>query len=129
MYNELFDKTQEQFNAMAEPVRRFNNVTLDHMAKLVDYQISMFRGYSEVAIEQMRAMQTVHDPKSLEAYLKAQGEAAKSLSEKLARDTSELVELHRGYSQEVQKLGEESLATVTRLHPEQDKSSASRKSA
>ncbi|MFP4080942.1 MAG: phasin family protein [Ectothiorhodospira sp.] len=128
MYNDLFDKTQEQFNALSEPVRKFNNVTLDHMAKMVDYQISMFRGYSEVAIEQMRAMQTVHDPKSLENYLKAQGEAARSLSEKLARDTNELVELHRGYSEEMQKLGEESLATVTRIQPENQSASA-RKSA
>ncbi|MFP4161957.1 MAG: phasin family protein [Ectothiorhodospira sp.] len=128
MYNDLFDKTQEQFNALSEPVRKFNNVTLDHMAKMVDYQISMFRGYSEVAIEQMRAMQTVHDPKSLENYLKAQGEAARSLSEKLARDTNELVELHRGYSEEMQKLGEESLSTVTRIQPENQSASA-RKSA
>jgi phasin family protein len=128
MYNDIFVSAQEQFDKLAAPARKFNNVTLDHMAKLVDYQISMFRSYSEVAIEQMRAMQTVSDSQSLQAYVNAQGEAAKSLSEKVAKDTTELVELQRGYAEEVQKLGEESVATVSNLDVTK-KSTASRKSA
>ncbi|EHQ51687.1 MULTISPECIES: phasin family protein [Ectothiorhodospira] len=124
MYNEFFNMNQEQFEKMAGPVRKFNNATLDHVAKLVEYQISMFRSYSEITIEQMRALQTVTDPKSLQAYVSAQAEATKSLSEKVAKDTNELVELQRGYAEEVQKLSEEGLATVTSIEPAKARKSA-----
>ncbi|WP_200176585.1 phasin family protein [Ectothiorhodospira shaposhnikovii] len=124
MYNEFFNTSQEQLEKLAGPVRKFNNATLDHAAKLVEYQISMFRSYSEITIEQLRALQTVTDPKSLQAYVNAQAEATKSLSEKVAKDTNELVELQRGYAEEVQKLSEEGLATVTSIDPAKTRKSA-----
>ncbi|MCG5501384.1 phasin family protein [Ectothiorhodospira lacustris] len=124
MYNEFFNTSQEQFDKMAAPVRKFNNATLDYVSKLVEYQISMFRSYSEISIEQMRALQTVTDPKSLQAYVGAQAEATKSLGEKVAKDANELVELQRGYAEEVQKLSEEGLATVTSIDPAKARKSA-----
>ena len=115
MYTEMFNSMQDQMEKLAAPVRKFNNATIDHMSKLVDYNLTTMRNYSEVAIEQVRALQTVSDPKSLQAYINAQGEAAKSLSEKVAKDANELVELQRGFAEQVQKLSEEGLATVTKL--------------
>ncbi|SEP71680.1 phasin family protein [Ectothiorhodospira magna] len=124
MYNEFFNGSQEQFEKFVAPARKFNNATLDHVAKLVEYQISLFRSYSEISIEQMRAMQTVTDPKSFQAYMTAQAEATKSLSEKVAKDANELVELQRGYAEEVQKLSEEGLATVTSIDPAKTRKTA-----
>lgn len=117
MYTEMYNSMQEQFEKVAAPVRKFNHATIDHMAKMMDFNLTTMRNYSEVFIEQLRAAQTVTDPKSLQAYITAQGEAAKSLGEKVAKDTNELVELQRGFVEQVQKLSEEGMATVSNIEP------------
>ena len=108
MSNEIF----AQFAALTAPAKKFNTLAVANLEKLTDLQLNAARAYVEIGVEQMRAALNVSDAKSLQDYVAGQSKVAKTVSEKLTADTTALVELSKNFGSEVQKLAQESVASL-----------------
>ena len=113
MYAEMFEKTNSQMEQVLNPMRKAQGTMLDHFAKVADFQVEAMKHYSDLSIQNLRALKDVNDAQSLQAYVSKQTEVAKSLGEKVSADVSEFVKLQRGFAEEMQKLAQDGVANAT----------------
>ncbi len=104
MYTELFSRTTGQMEQALLPARRLQQLMVEHTARLADFQLQSLKNYSEMGIDQWRALQDVKSPEDLQALLTRNTELVKTLSEKLSTDINELTSLHRLLGEELQKV-------------------------
>ncbi|MEX0730643.1 MAG: phasin family protein [Aquisalimonadaceae bacterium] len=112
MYTELFSKANHQLEDMMQPARRLQGAMVDHMAKVTDFQLDTLRGYSELGMKELRALQDVNDPQSLQNFMSQHAELLRTFSEKISRDMNEMVKLQRHFAEDLQKVGRESASRV-----------------
>ncbi|WP_290653188.1 phasin family protein [Aquisalimonas sp.] len=108
----MFEQTNAQMEQVLNPMFKAQGTMLDHFARIADFQVEALKQYSELSIENLRAMQGIHDPQSLQDYVTKQMDVAKSLGEKVSADVNEFVNLNRGFAEELQKSTQESVTTA-----------------
>ncbi|SEO97235.1 TIGR01841 family phasin [Aquisalimonas asiatica] len=125
MYTEMFEKTNAQVEQMLNPVRKAQSSMLDHVARLADFQVEAVKHYSELSIDNLRALKDINDPQSLQAYVTKQTEVAKSLGEKVTADMNEFVKINRGFAEELQKLAQDGVTAASEQAKQQTKQAVS----
>ncbi|MFV8835482.1 TIGR01841 family phasin [Aquisalimonas sp.] len=125
MYTEMFEKTNTQFEQMLNPVRKAQSTMLDHVARITDFQMEAVKHYSELGIDNLRALKDVNDPQSLQAYVTKQTEVAKSLGEKVTADMNEFVKINRGFAEQLQKLAQDGVTAASEQAKQQTKQAVS----
>lgn len=114
MYEELFSKTSAQFETWAAPARKFNNLLVDHLAKVSDYQMEAAKAYTDLSVEQLRAMTKISDAKDLQDFVSNQTKVIKTMSEKLGQDANTLAGFGKDLTAELQKLAQENVAAANK---------------
>ncbi len=110
MYQELFGKSTAQLEDLIAPARKFQGLVVDHFTKLADFQLDALRAYTDLGLEQLRAVKNVGDAKSFQDYVSSQSKVAKTVGDKVTKDVNTLAALNKDFTAEVQKLAQENVA-------------------
>ncbi|MCP4407496.1 MAG: phasin family protein [Gammaproteobacteria bacterium] len=113
MNNEIISTLTEQTKNVVAPVQDLNRLVVDNAEKLVALQIASIQSHYALGFSNLKALLEVHDAEALQAYIGTQTEFAKSVSERLAGDAKAAAELGSDFTEEVKKLGAESVKAVT----------------
>jgi len=114
MFDAMLKASPMDYKAMMAPVQQFNTMMLDHTAKLVEFQVSAIKTYSDLGMQQMRAMAGIKDVDTLQSFVSSQSSMVKALSEKMNSDANTLVNFSKDFSDDVQKLAQNSASTVAK---------------
>ena len=87
-----------------EPVRAFNQLTLEKAAQLVEMNIEAMRRYTDLALANARELVDLRDPAALQAYFAKQPEAIKAFTETAKADAEAAVKLGLAYVEEAGQL-------------------------
>ena len=109
MFNEIFGKTNTQFDSAMAAGKQFNSLAVNAIEKLTAFQLERGRDYTELALEQMRAALDIKSPSDLQSYLSSRQQVVQDLGKKLQNDAKVLSELGSNVSVEAQKLAREQL--------------------
>ncbi len=109
MFTEMLSQSNAQLEQAMQPARKFQSAVVNHMAKVTDFQMEALKTYSELGLDELRALHKVEDGDSLQAYVSKHTELMKAVSEKLSGDMTTLMQMQRGFGEELQKLAQESL--------------------
>lgn len=112
MYADLFSKANHQIEDIMQPARRLQGTVVEHMAKMTDFQLDTLRSYSELGLKELRALQDVNDPQSLQQYMTQHADLLRTFSEKMSSDMNELVRLQRHFAEDLQQVGREGASKV-----------------
>ena len=113
MNKEIISTLTEQTKNVVAPVQDLNRLVVDNAEKLVALQIASVQSYYALGFSNLKALLEVHDAETFQAYIGKQRELAKSVSERLTGDAKAVTELGSDFTEEVKKLGEESVKAVT----------------
>ena len=111
MYQELFGKSTAQLEDLITPARKFQGLVVDHFTKLADFQLDALRSYTDLGLEQLRAVKNVDDAKSFQDYVSGQSKVAKTVGDKVTKDVNTLAALSKDFTAEIQKLVQDNVAT------------------
>ncbi len=114
MNKEIISTLTEQTKNVVAPVQDLNRLLVDNAEKLVALQIASVQSYYALGFSNLKALLEVHDAEAFQAYVGKQSELAKSVSERLTGDAKAVAELGSDFTEEVKKLGEESVKAVTK---------------
>ncbi len=110
MYEDFMKQASGQFEQLFAPQRKLGGLYVDYLSKLTSYQMEAAKAYSDLGVEQLRALAKVSDAKSLQAFVDSQSKTAKALSEKMSQDASTLAGFGKDFGAELQKLAQENAA-------------------
>lgn len=110
MYQEMLSKASDQMDQMFLPARKMQQMMVDHMSRMVEFQVACMRGYSDLCMEQLQAMQAVKTPEDMQAFLNQHADMVKTASERMSADMNKAVGLQRDFSEDLQKVTQESLS-------------------
>jgi len=112
MINELFSKANNQLGDMMVPTRKLQGVFVKHMERVTDFQLHTLRHYSEIGLQQMRALQDVSDPQT---FMTKNAEMLKSFNENMSSDMNEFVKLQRHFAEDLQEVGKEGAEKASQM--------------
>ncbi|MCP1675077.1 phasin family protein [Natronocella acetinitrilica] len=114
MYDAMFKNFGADFQTAFVPMQKFNALVIDQLAKVAEFQLAAAKTYSEMGVEQLRAVAGIQDAKSLQAFVESQNKVAKTLSEKLNQDVNTLAGLGKDFTAELQKLAQENVSAANK---------------
>ncbi len=110
MENNQFEKTAEQFSQFMEPANKLNTVMMDHLSKLVEFQLNTAKSYGEMTLNNLKGMTEINDLESLKEYAGGQKQFAGDLSRRVMDDLKALAEMGSELKDEVEKVFSEDTA-------------------
>ena len=113
MNKEIISTLTEQTKNVVAPVQELNRLVVENAEKLVALQIASVQSYCALGFSNVKALLEVNDAEAFQAYIGKQSELAKSVSERLAGDAKAVAELGSDFTEEVKKIGEESVKAAT----------------
>ncbi|MCK8516203.1 phasin family protein [Methylonatrum kenyense] len=99
----------KQIEEVTAPVRAAQEAFVEHLASLTEFHVDAVRGYSELGLNHLRAVQGIDNPQTL---ITTQNELLKTLGERVSQDLGTLSKLQQDYVQQVQGLAAETAKTV-----------------
>ena len=112
MYDAMFKNSGVDFQNLFAPAQRLNTLLVDQVAKVTAFQLDAVKSYSDMGLEQMRAVAGIQDAKSLEQFIQNQNRVVKTLGEKLNQDASTFAGFGKDFTAELQKLAQESVVGI-----------------
>lgn len=109
MYSEIFGNVSKQLEGVTAPARKMQEAYVEHLASLTEFHVEALRGYTELGLNHLRAVQGVQDPQAL---ISSQTELLKTLGERANQDASTLTKIQQDYASQVQGLTAESVKTA-----------------
>jgi len=100
------------FSKMFEPVQKLVDLNVAKFDEVVAAQTAASKSFVEQAEAQFKTASEIKGYEGMAAFLKEQTETAKENMEKLIADSKTATEEMIAYSQEVQKILSESVATI-----------------
>ncbi len=128
MYQEMFTKANDQMDQMFTPARKMQQMMVDHMSRMVEFQVACMRSYSDLCMEQLQAMQSVKTPEDMQAFLNQHADLVKTASERMSADMTKVVGLQRDFGEDLQKVTQDSLTgLMDKVKPATAKTSTSKR--
>jgi len=112
MNSEVFTKLMEQAETAASPIRKFNELAVSNVEKLVALQIASLQDYSELGIAQLKVAADVTDLEGLQDYFRKQVDLLGAVREKFIADAKAVSELSGEFGVKAKELTEDSLRAV-----------------
>ena len=109
----VFSFVEESKKALA-PVEAYNRLAVETAEKVVALQISSVESYYALGFANLKALLEVHDVEAFKSYIEKNNELIKSISERVVGDAKAVTELGSDFTEEVKKIGEESVKAVTK---------------
>ncbi len=114
MNEDILNKTIGQLESYMGPARKVSSLVIEHFSRVSEFQLEAFKAYSDLSVEQLRAVSRVTDAESLQDFLNDQTRIARTVSEKLNSDASTLAGFGKDLTDELQKLTQENVAAASR---------------
>lgn len=111
MYD-MFSKYFENTNALPTQVVKTNELLVNEFDKLMTFQMKVLQSYINMNFNQLKAVASVKDPKSLQDFLSEQGKRVHTLQEKMMADAKALAELSMGFKDSLDDLAKESMTSA-----------------
>ncbi len=113
MSKDLISSLVEESKKALGPVEAYNRLVVDTAEKVVALQIASVESYAALGFANLKALLEVHDVEALKTYIEKNNELVKSISERVVGDAKAVAELGSDFTEEVKKIGEESVKAVT----------------
>jgi phasin family protein len=101
-----------QVNKFFAPVRELNALAVENVEKVIGIQMKYIEDSAKLGIESLKGAAAIDDVEGLRTYLTKQAEVSKELSERALNDSKTVMELGKSYTNEVQKIMKDALATA-----------------
>ncbi len=113
MYTEMFKSFSEQTEKTLAPYAKFNKVFAKNVEQLTELQLSAVRAYSDLGLNQLKAVSEVKDIESLTAFNGQQLETLTKLSQQLLEDSNKFSSVAQSFKTEVEEFVAENVKQVT----------------
>ena len=113
MYTEMFKSFSEQTEKTLAPYAKFNKVFAKNVEQLTELQLSAVRAYSDLGLNQLKAVSEVKDIESLTAFNGQQLETLTKLSQQLLEDSNKFSSEAQGFKTEVEEFVAENVKQAT----------------
>lgn len=113
MYTEMFKSFSEQTEKTLAPYAKFNKVFAKNVEQLTELQLSAVRAYSDLGLNQLKAVSEVKDIESLTAFNGQQLETLTKLSQQLLEDSNKFSSVAQGFKTEVEEFVAENVKQAT----------------
>ncbi|ELR65461.1 hypothetical protein C942_01075 [Photobacterium marinum] len=113
MYTEMFKSFSEQTEKTLAPYVKFNKLFTKNVEELTELQLTAVRSYSELGLNQLKALSDVKDMQSYVAFNSQQLEALTKLSQQLIEDSNKFNAIAQTFKTEVEELVAENVKQVT----------------
>lgn len=104
-----------QMENLTAPSRYFQRLMIDHAERLAALQTEALRGYTQIAMEQMRAMMAVMSPADPADIVARQREALGRLNDRFDRDSRTSAGPERDVDSQAARLVPENVIFLDRL--------------
>ncbi|PWK51701.1 phasin family protein [Pleionea mediterranea] len=104
MFAQMFNAAVEQSKTLFEPALQANQIATSQMQKLGQKQLSLINDYSTMGLQQLEKASKVTSLDDLQGMADEQLKASQTASEKLLKDSMQMVELGVAFSSEWQQL-------------------------
>ncbi|PSU26906.1 phasin family protein [Photobacterium phosphoreum] len=113
MYTEMFKSFSEQTEKTLAPYAKFNKVFAKNVEQLTELQLSAVRAYSDLGLNQLKAVSEVKDIESLTAFNGQQLETLTKLSQQLLEDSNKFSSVAQGFKTEVEEFVAQNVKQAT----------------
>ncbi|GEM76212.1 phasin family protein [Vibrio sagamiensis] len=113
MYTDFFKTFSEQTEKNLEPYFKFNKLITKNVEVLTELQLNAARTYSEVGLNQIKAVSEIKDVTSLASFNSQQLGVLTKLSQQMMDDSNKLQTIAKEFKEDVEQLTSENLKTVT----------------
>ena len=104
MFAQMFNAAVEQSKTLFEPALQASQIATSQMQKLGQKQLSLINDYSTMGLQQLEKVSKVTSLDDLQGMADEQLKASQTASEKLLKDSMQMVELGVAFSSEWQQL-------------------------
>ncbi|MCS4505461.1 hypothetical protein KBTX_02213 [wastewater metagenome] len=109
----------DQFNQQIEknlltPTRDLTVMALDHFEKLAEVQFEAGKAYTDMGVQQLRALLNVRDQKGVQDYVESQQKLAQSVTDRLKGDAEKVVALNQEFTEKAQKAVQQNVTNATK---------------
>ena len=113
MYTEMFKSFSEQTEKTLAPYAKFNKVFAKNVEQLTELQLSAVRAYSDLGLNQLKAVSEVEDIESLTAFNGQQLETLTKLSQQLLEDSNKFSSVAQSFKTEVEEFVADNVKQAT----------------
>ncbi|AVQ87978.1 MULTISPECIES: phasin family protein [Plesiomonas] len=110
MSTEIFKTFADQAQNFYAPVYKYNRLLTENLEQLSKVQLSAAKAYSELGLEQIKAVGDIKDPQSLVAFGNKQLELVNKISKQLLDDTQKLSSMNEQFKKELETLTKDQLS-------------------
>ena len=112
MQENVINAFAEQAKNMYAPLTKFNQLLVDSMEKMTEFQLESVKSYSEIGLGQLRQAAAVKDLDGLKNYSEAQVAAVSTVNKKIIEDAKVLSDMSTEFKQQVEKIFQQSTAAA-----------------
>ncbi|PVZ69552.1 phasin family protein [Pelagibaculum spongiae] len=112
MYTDMMKQFNDQAQRMTQPMTRLNELAVESIERLAEFQLATLQSYSEMGVQQLKAATQIQDLEGMQKYAAGQVEAVKTVSKKVADDAKVLAEMGASFKTELEKMAQESQSAV-----------------
>ena len=94
------------------PTVKTNKLAVDHLEKLIAFQMSALQSYVDIGVGQLKAAAEVSSPEDAQDFFKKQLEVSAKLRQKVLDDLKALTDLGNGFRDDYTKLAKENVNEV-----------------
>lgn len=112
MLHALYFQANRQLLAGHLGFNRISELVVEHTARLVDMQLSAMGAYARIGLDQLRALNSLSGPLSLEHYLQTQQQLLQATAGLWSQDVDRLSGLGRQFRDDVSAAAEENVISM-----------------
>jgi phasin family protein len=113
MSNEMFSTGFDSFQVFLVPVVKVNKLAVANLEKLLAFQLSVLRSYTDFGLDRLKAAANIHDPESLQDFFSDQFKATAILHRQLLNDSKAMIQWGAEFQANWNKQIEETVKEVT----------------
>ena len=104
MQENIMNAFAEQTKALYGPMVKLNQLLVDSMEKMTEFQLESVKSYSQIGLGQMRQAADIKDFETFRDYSQSHMEAANHINQKIMEDAKVLSQMSAEFKQEVEKI-------------------------
>ncbi len=115
MFNQMFNTMTEQSKLFVEPLFEANKLAMTQAQKLGQKQLELVNAYATLGLKSLEKSATLGSLEDVKSFVEKQVEESQVVSNKIASDTQEVLELGLSFGQEWKTFAEGKVAKATEV--------------
>lgn len=108
MQDNIINAFAEQAKTMYAPLTKFNELMVQNMEKMTEFQLNTIKSYAELSIDQMKKAVEVKDVESLRTFSTSQVEVASNVNKKIMEDAKTLSDMATDFKDKMEAIWKDS---------------------